>query len=202
MNCLETDPRTNPSSPGAGTPPPKLAGRDDVIGRAEIALDRIRNRYAARSFILYGLRGVGRTVLLNRIRLDAEARGLVGVKLEAPEERSLPATLALALRASLIKLDRGAAAKSSGARALRALAGFAKALKVKYHDIEAGIEIAPEPGLVDSGDLDADLAELVEAVGDAARERGTAIVIYIDELQFLRAAGANNDIAGPQFSPC
>ena len=74
---------------------------------------------------------------------------------------SLPATLAPALRASLLKLDRGAAAKSSGARALRALAGFAKALKVKYHDIEVGIEIIPEPGLAGSGDFDADLAELL-----------------------------------------
>lgn len=182
------DPRRNPYAPGAGTPPPELAGRDDIIERAAIALDRIRGGRAARSFILYGLRGVGKTVLLNRIRLDAEARGLASVKIEAPEERSLPATLAPALRAALLKLDRGAAARAAGSRAMRALAGFARALKVKYQDIELGIEVAPEPGLADSGDLEADLADLVEAVGEAARERDTAIVVYIDELQYVKEA--------------
>jgi Cdc6-like AAA superfamily ATPase len=67
------DPRANPYAPGAGTPPPELAGRDDIIERAAVALDRIRGGRAARSLILYGLRGVGKTVLLNRIRLDGEA---------------------------------------------------------------------------------------------------------------------------------
>jgi len=80
------DPRTNPYAPGAGTPPPELSGRDELIERAAIALDRIRAGRSARSFILYGLRGVGKTVLLNRIRLDAEARGFESVKIEAPEE--------------------------------------------------------------------------------------------------------------------
>jgi predicted AAA+ superfamily ATPase len=101
------DPRRNPYAPGAGTPPPELAGRDDLIERAAIALDRIRDGRSARSFILYGLRGVGKTVLLNRIRLDAEARGFASVRIEAPEERSLPALLAPALRATLLRLNRG-----------------------------------------------------------------------------------------------
>lgn len=86
------DPRRNPFAPGAGTPPPELAGRDALIERAAIALDRIRSRRAARSIILYGLRGVGKTVLLSKIRLDAESRGLVTVAVESPEERSLPVT--------------------------------------------------------------------------------------------------------------
>jgi len=68
------DPRKNPYSPGAGSPPPELAGRDELIERAAIALDRIRSGRDARSLILYGLRGVGKTVLLNRIAQDAEAR--------------------------------------------------------------------------------------------------------------------------------
>jgi Cdc6-like AAA superfamily ATPase len=70
------DARLNPFAPGAGTPPPELAGRDDIIERAAVALDRIRAGRSARSVVLYGLRGVGKTVLLNRIRLDAEARGI------------------------------------------------------------------------------------------------------------------------------
>src|SRR5688572_32629886 len=105
------DPRRNPYAPGAGTPPPELAGRDDLIERAAVALDRIRAGKSARSFILYGLRGVGKTVLLNRIRLDAEARGIASVRVEAPEERSLPALLIPALRAALLRLSRDVALK-------------------------------------------------------------------------------------------
>ena len=91
------DARRNPYSPGAGSPPPELAGRDDVIERASVALDRIRNRRSARSLIFYGLRGVGKTVLLNRIRQDAENAGIICLKIEAAEGRSLPALLAPAL---------------------------------------------------------------------------------------------------------
>lgn len=180
------DPRSNPYAPGAGTPPPELAGRDDLIERAAIALDRIRAGRAARSFILYGLRGVGKTVLINRIRLEAEARGFASVKIEAPEERSLPALLVPALRVTLLRLDRGEAAKAGLARALRALSGFAKALKVKYDDIEVGLNYEPEPGLADSGDLDTDLSDLLASVGRAAGERDTAVVLYIDEMQYVK----------------
>lgn len=181
------DPRRNPYAPGAGTPPPELAGRDELIERAAIALDRIRAGRSARSFIMYGLRGVGKTVLLNRIRLDAEARGFASVKIEAPEERSLPALLAPALRANLIKLSRGAAEKSAVHKALGVLAAFAKALKVGFHDIELSLDldIEPEPGVADSGDLDNDLADLLAAVGAAAAERDTAVVLFIDELQYV-----------------
>lgn len=179
------DPRLNPYAPGAGTPPPELAGRDTLIERAAVALDRIRAGRAARSFILYGLRGVGKTVLLNRIRSDAEARGFAGARIEAPEERSLPALLAPALRAMLLQLNHRERGKTGLRRALSALAGFVGALKVKYHDIEVALEFEREPGLADSGDLDADLADLLASVGAAARERGTAAVLFIDELQYV-----------------
>jgi hypothetical protein len=179
------DPRLNPYAPGAGTPPPELAGRDDVIERAAIALDRIRARRSARSFILYGLRGVGKTVLLNRIRLDAEARGIASVKMEAPEERSLPGLLAPALRATLLRLNRGEAAKAGAMKAMRALASFAKALKVKYQDLEFGLDIESEQGLADSGNLDNDLTDLLATVGAAAAERETAVVLFVDELQYV-----------------
>lgn len=179
------DPRRNPHAPGAGSPPPELAGRDELIERAAIALDRIRNGRAARSFILYGLRGVGKTVLLNRIRSDAESRGIATVRMEAPEERSLPALLLPSLRATLLRLSRGEAARARLKRALQAVAGFAKALKFKYSDIEVGVDFDPEPGLADSGDLENDLSDLLTTVGEAARDSNTAVVLFIDELQYV-----------------
>jgi hypothetical protein len=179
------DPRTNPYAPGAGTQPPELAGRDDAIEQAAVALDRIRAGRAARSIIFYGLRGVGKTVLLNRIRFDAEARGIVPVRMEAQEERSLPALLAPPLRAALIRLDRVEALKAAGRKAQSALAGFVSSLKVKFQDVELGLDVQPERGLADSGDLDNDLGDLITAVGEAAAEQKTAIVLFIDELQYV-----------------
>jgi len=179
------DPRTNPYAPGAGSPPPDLAGRDGIIERAAISLDRIRNRRAARSFIYYGLRGVGKTVLLNKIRIDAEARGFAVVPIEAPEGRTLPGILVPSLRAALLKLSKGETIKDSLAKSMRALAGFANALKVKYRDIEIGLDFDAESGLADSGDLDIDLADLFFAIGEAAMDRKTALVIFVDELQYV-----------------
>src|SRR5262249_22176021 len=151
--------------PGAGTPPPELAGRDAIIERAAIALDRIREARAARSFILYGLRGVGKTVLLNRISLDAQARGLMAVSLEAPEERSLPALLIPALRTALIKMSRFDSIRARVAGAMRALGSFARAFRLRYADIEFGLDIGSEEGVADSGDLERDLADLLIALG-------------------------------------
>ena len=179
------DPRLNPFAPVAGMPPPELAGRDDLLERAAVALDRIRARRSARSFILYGLRGVGKTVLLNRMRQDAEARGIATVRMEVPEERSLPALLIPALRATLLRLSRGEALRDALLQGMRALAGFTKALKVKYQDIEFSIDVDPETGLADSSDLDTDLTDLLVTLGKAARERSTAIVLFIDELQYV-----------------
>ena len=179
------DPRINPYAPGAGTPPPELAGRDKLIEDAAIALDRVRAGRAARSLILYGLRGVGKTVLLNRIRIEAEARGIEGVQIEAPEGRSLPAALAPALRAALIRLSHREATRAAMSRALSGLAGFIRAMKLKYGDLEVGLDVAPEKGLADSGDLDSDLSALLRAIGEAARAAGTAIVLYVDELQYV-----------------
>lgn len=179
------DPRRNPYAPGAGTPPPELAGRDEIIERASIALDRIRAGRAARSVVLYGLRGVGKTVLLQRIRQFAEHAGFVPVAIEAPEGRSLPAMLGPALRAGLIRMSKGEAAKTAVKRALGALAGFARAVKIKYEDVEFGIDVDSERGLADSGDLEADLTDLIASVGEAAAERKTAVVLFIDELQYV-----------------
>ena len=181
------DTRRNPFHPGAGSPPPELAGREELLERASVALDRIRAGRGARSVILYGLRGVGKTVLLTTIWNRAEAEGIIVVALEAPENRSLPGILVPALRASLLRLDRIKRATTGVTRALRALAGFAK-LKVRYSDLEFALDIEPEPGLADSGDLDADLADLLVAIGHAARERGTVVALAIDELQYVPEA--------------
>jgi AAA ATPase domain len=178
------DPRRNPFSPGAGTPPPELAGRDELRERVSTALDRIRNGRSAQSVILYGLRGVGKTVLLNELRLSAEAAGMAVVAIESPEDRSLPAALAPALRTTLLRMDRLRRAADGARRALQALAGFIK-LKAHYGDIELALDIEPLPGVADSGDLEADLSDLVQTVGEVARENGTAVILFIDELQYI-----------------
>jgi len=180
------DPIKNPYAPGAGTPPPELAGRDDLRETVRIALERIRAGRPSKSVLLVGLRGVGKTVLLDRIREDAEATGIHTIRIESPENRSLPAILAPQLRQALLRLSRNEKAKDVAQRALRGLAGFAKALKVKYHDIEVGFDFEPEAGLADNGDLEHDLQALLEVIGAAAKKAETALVMFIDELQYVK----------------
>jgi hypothetical protein len=179
------DPILNPFSPGAGAPPPELAGRGELRELVRIAVERIRLGRPNKSILMVGLRGVGKTVLLDRMRDDAEASGIHSMRIEAPEGRSLPALLAPELRQALLRLSRNAQARELGHRALRALAGFAKALKVKYADIEVGLDFEPELGLADNGDLEHDLQALLEAVGMAAQTAGTALVMFVDELQYV-----------------
>ncbi len=179
------DPVRNPFAPGAGAPPPALTGRDALREEARIALDRIRAGRQAKSLLLIGLRGVGKTVLLDRLCEEAESSGLETIRIEAPENRSLPAMLAPQLRVALLRLSRNEKAKDLATRALKALAGFARSLKVKYNDIEVGLDQEPEPGLADNGDLEHDLQALLEAAGDAARKAGTALALFIDELQYV-----------------
>lgn len=180
------DPVRNPYAPGAGTPPAELAGRDDLREQVRVGVERLRRGLPAKSVLMVGLRGVGKTVLLDRMRDDAEASGVHTVRIEAPEGRSLPALLAPQLRLALLRLSRQQKARVLAQRALRALAGFAKSLKLKYADIEVGLDFEPEPGLADNGDLEHDLQALLEAVGEAARSAGTALVMFIDELQYVK----------------
>ncbi|MEY5097943.1 MAG: hypothetical protein RJA36_662 [Pseudomonadota bacterium] len=182
------DPIRNPFAPGAGTPPPELAGRDELRASLHVALERARIGRPAKSAMLVGLRGVGKTVLLDRIREDAEAAGIHTVRIEAPEGRSLPALLAPQLRQALLRLSQVAAAKDYAVRGLRALAGFASKLKVTYGDIEVGIDYDAEPGLADNGDLEHDLQALIEQVGLAAKSAHTALAIFVDELQYVEEA--------------
>jgi len=179
------DPISNPFAPGAGSPPPELAGREELRETARIALERVRRGLPSKSILMVGLRGVGKTVLLDRMRAEAEQRGLYTVRVEAPEDRSLPAILAPELRVALLRLSRTERTKDAAQRALRGLAGFAKALKVKYHDIEVGLDFEPEAGLADNGDLEHDLQALLEAAGQAARQGQSALAIFADELQYV-----------------
>jgi len=175
----------NPYAPGAGCPPPELSGRNTVREDVRVCAERLRLGKPARSVMMIGLRGVGKTVLLDQMRKDAEAAGVHTVRIEAPENRSLPAILSPQLRMALLRLSRIDSAKNFAVRGLKALAGFAGKLKVKYHDIEVGFDYDPEPGLADNGDLEGDLTVLLQQVGQSARAAGTVLVLFIDELQYV-----------------
>jgi hypothetical protein len=177
------DPLNNPFSPGAGAPPPELAGRDVILEDARIALGRIRRGLPAKSLILVGLRGVGKTVLLVRIREMAEAAGYRAVPVEATETKELPALLVPSLRQTLLSLDSMESISAKVKRGLRVLAGFVGRFKATIGDLEIGIE--PERGAADSGDLETDLGALLVAVAEAAADRRTAVAILVDELQYL-----------------
>jgi hypothetical protein len=179
-------PITNPYNPGAGTPPPELAGRDELREKVRICIERLRIGNSAKSLILVGLRGVGKTVLLDRMRSDAEGSGIQTLRIEAPENKSLPAMLAPELRKALLRMSTIASAKEVSQRALRALAGFAKGLKLKFADIEVGLDYEPEPGLADNGELESDLTALLVQTGEAAKAAGTVMVMFIDELQYVK----------------
>jgi hypothetical protein len=182
------DPVRNPYAPGAGSPPPALAGRDAIREKVDICLRRRQLGRSAKSVLLIGLRGVGKTVLLDKMRLDAEQAGFQTVRIEAPEDRSLPALLAPQLRLALLRLNRIEAAREAAVRALRALAGFAGKLKLTYKDLEVGLDYEPEPGLADNGDLEMDLTTLFEEMGRAALAADTTLAIFVDELQYVPEA--------------
>jgi hypothetical protein len=175
--------RDNPYVPGAGTPPPELAGRHDVLERAEVALTRIQRGRPSKSLIVVGLRGVGKTVLLVRFQRQAENLGYQSALIEAHEGKRLPELLIPALRKMLLALSVTAAAGDKGRRALRVLRSFMGSVKVRWNDVELGIE--PLAGVADNKDLEQDLADLFVAVGEAAAEKQTAVALCIDELQYL-----------------
>ena len=179
------DPIRNPFAPGAGTPPPELAGRDALRETVRIAVARTRLGRPAKSLLMVGLRGVGKTVLLDRMRDDAEATGIQTLRIEAPEGRSLPGILLPQLRQALLRLSMNERAQEAAKRALRALAGFFGAIRLKYGDVEVGLDYEPERGLADNGDLEQDLQTLLEEAARAAQQADTALVLFVDELQYV-----------------
>ena len=135
--------------------------------------------------LLTGLRGVGKTVLLNEIERIALADGYRTVSFEAHENKPLGPLIAAHLRPLLFEFDRVAGAGDKAKRGLRVLRSFLGVLKVTYNDITIALDIDPEEGSADSGDLEIDLPNLLVAVGEAAEERNCSIAILIDEIQYF-----------------
>lgn len=179
------DPIKNPFSPGAGSPPPELVGRDPVLEQARILLGRIKIKRAEKSMLLTGLRGVGKTVLLNEIEFLAISSGYRTVSIEAHENKPLGLLLAPHLRSLLFDLNRVAGTGDKVKRGLAVLRSFVGALTITFGDVSIGLDIEPEKGTADSGDLETDLANLFVAVAEAAEERHSAVAVLIDEIQYF-----------------
>ena len=190
------DPVRNPFVPGAGTQPPELTGRAELLERARVTLARTLIGRSSKSFIAIGLRGVGKTVLLARIRRMAEEQGYRTCAIEAHENKSLPAILIPNLRRVLLDLDQLGALSEHVKRGLRVLKSFVSGLKLKYGNAELSLDVDPEKGVADSGDIEADLPELFVAVARAAAARKTGVALVIDEIQYLSIADMSALIMG------
>ena len=179
------DPIQNPFSPGAGSPPLELVGREPILEQARVLVARILAGRPERSMLLTGLRGVGKTVLLNEIERMARSAGCRTVSIEAHDEKPLGPLIAANLRSLLYDLSRAAGAGNKVRRSLAVLASFVGSLKLTFADVTLGVDIDPEKGTADSGDLETDLAQLFVAVAEAAEDRGSAVVLLIDEIQYF-----------------
>ena len=182
------DPIKNPFSPGAGSPPPELVGRDPILAEARILLGRVKQKRSEKSMLLTGLRGVGKTVLLNEIKHLADDRDYRTILVEAHEGKQLGPLLVPPLKRLLFDLDRVAGTGDKVKRGLAVLRSFVSAIKVEVADVTFGLDIDPEVGAADSGDLEIDLPNLFVAVAEAAQDRDTAIALLIDELQYFSPA--------------
>jgi len=179
------DPIKNPFSPGAGSPPPELVGREDILNQSTILLHRILEKRSEKSLFLTGLRGVGKTVLLNEIERLSESAGYKTLLIEAHGNKSLGVLLVPLLRRLFFTLDRLAGAGDKVRRGLGVLKSFINTIKLRVGDIELGLDIDAELGSADSGDIEVDLPNLFIAVAEAAEERKTAVAILIDEIQYF-----------------
>jgi hypothetical protein len=177
------DPIKNPFSPGAGAPPPEMVGRASLLRQAEILFGRTLAGRSEKSIIMTGLRGVGKTVLLNEIRKIAEAAGFETISVEASDSGSLADAIAPGLRQVLFQLDSSERVR----RALRVLKGWAERLQitVEGEKFTLGLGGEPEPGVGDSGNYEADLRDLFRAVAESAQDRGKGVALLIDEIQYL-----------------
>jgi AAA ATPase domain len=186
----------NPFNPGAGTQPPLLVGRDEQIDAMTVAVKRLALGRFERSMLLTGLRGVGKTVLLNEFGAIAEREGWVQSHLEATDNVRIATALAILSRRVLLEMSGKARAKDRARRALGALRSFVK-VHVPLGDAGTlSIDFEPQPGKADSGDLDGDLAGLLIEVGETARAAGSGVLFTIDELQYLARADLSALIVG------
>ena len=177
------NPISNPFSPGAGTPPPDLVGRASLLDNIDILLGRLKANRSVQNILLTGLRGVGKTVLLTETRRKARRLALESIYFEASEEKGLSESLMSPLKNVLFDLDRMEGAKQAVRKGLVALRNFLGTIHLDVGPF--GLDIAPQQGLADSGDLESDLTSLFLCVGEAAAEKSTAIVFVIDEVQCL-----------------
>ncbi|MCY3562278.1 MAG: AAA family ATPase [bacterium] len=175
----------NPYRPGAGTPPPALIGREDLIGGFEFALRRALDSRPGKSYLTVGLRGVGKTVLLNRfVGLATATRMQVGF-VEATEGGDFRGLLSIRLRKILLELDARPArdaAKRLVRRALSVLKSFTLHLP---GGLAVSLDVSPLAGHADSGLLAEDLTDVMVAVGAAASECGSGVLLAVDEIQYL-----------------
>lgn len=179
------DPVRNPFSPGAGNPPPELAGRTEIIEQIDVSLKRVAQKRPIKFPIMVGLRGVGKTVLLVKAREIAETDGFIAIDIEAHEGKSLPQLLAPGIRKAIITLSRVEQAKEKGRYALSVFKSFLSSVSISFGEIEISMSSEPAIGTADSGDLEADLPELILALGEAAKAADRPVVFLIDELQYL-----------------
>jgi hypothetical protein len=178
----------NPFSPGAGSPPPELAGREVILEQARVLLGRILAKRPEKSLLLTGLRGVGKTVLLNEIERMAQGQGYRTILVEAHEKKPMAVLLAPHLRQLLFELDRLAGAGNKVRRGMAVLKSFIGAVRIKVGEFDIGVDIEPEAGAADSGDLEVDLPSFFTALGEAAEERRSAVAILIDEIQYFNTS--------------
>lgn len=179
------DAALNPYAPGAGTRPPILAGRDDLVAKATLALKRAKLGRHGKSFIAVGLRGVGKTVVLNKVQELAEDDHYIVLYIEAHDESSLASLLVPKLRQALIRMSKTERAKDVAIRGLGVLRNFANAVNVKMGDVSVGLDFDDDEGIADSGDIASDVPDLFQILGEAAAARETAIAILVDEMQYL-----------------
>lgn len=179
------DPIQNPFAPGAGSPPPELVGRDPILEQARILLGRVKQKKPEKSMLLTGLRGVGKTVLLNEIERTAKADAYHTVSIEAHEAKPLGDLLAPHLKTLFFAMERMSGTGHKVKRGLAVLRSFIGSLKVSVEGMTFGLDIEPEQGAADSGDLEIDLPQVFSALGEAAENRKTAIALFIDEVQYF-----------------
>lgn len=175
----------NPFSPGAGTPPPELTGREEIIEQCQILLGRVKLQKPEKSLLMIGLRGVGKTVLLSKVEDLAHASGYQTIFLEACEEQNLAKLLVPPIKKLLYKLSLKEGVKNKVRQSISVLKSFISSMKLSYRDIQFGVDIEAEPGTADYGDIELDMPELFIALGEAAKEQNTPIGLLIDEVQYL-----------------
>jgi hypothetical protein len=179
------DTYNNPFNPGAGVSPPELAGRSDVLEQAITALERTKRGRHAKSLMILGLRGVGKTVLLNEIRKEAEGRGYLVEQIEARDGEDLRQLLIHALRRVLLQLDRPGQTIEAVKKGLRVLRSFIGKITVSAGGVDVTLGVDPEPGHADSGDFEADVKDVLVATAHASKAAKRPVALLIDELQYV-----------------